>query len=170
MPRRSDQRFAGRRFGFRGDAGSGGGSGGGVVATVSGGGVGRGAGSESTGISSLTGSCAVPGSAGSVEASSRRNMRIPTVPSVEAHSAIVSTTAQSWLLPTISNVTGAVSVGVNASGLSAGTYTGTVVIVTTQGSINVQATLVVGVVATMQPSPTVLTFAHQVRFRTKPWR
>jgi uncharacterized protein (TIGR03437 family) len=66
-----------------------------------------------------------------------------------------TTTGQNWLLPSASGTTGTVVVAVNALGLTAGSYSGTVTVTTTSGTFSFQVNLTVGG-GTTPGSPTVV--------------
>ncbi len=61
-----------------------------------------------------------------------------------------------------SGIPGIVSVGVNTTGLSAGTYTGTVFVNTPQGQITFAVNLTLGGTPTLTATPTALNFAYQL--------
>jgi uncharacterized protein (TIGR03437 family) len=71
-------------------------------------------------------------------------------------------TGGSWLQATPSSLTGNVTVTANASGLSSGTYTGTVAVTTASGNVSFQVNLTVGGTATLSVNPAAVNFAYQV--------
>ncbi len=70
-----------------------------------------------------------------------------------------TTTNQNWLLPSIGS--SSVLVSINASGLSSGTYIGTVTVNTTAGTLTLPVNLTVGGIPTLTVSPTQMNFAYQ---------
>src|SRR5207248_442530 len=72
-----------------------------------------------------------------------------------------TTTGQNWLLPSVSGAQGNVLVGISASFLSAGSYSGTVMVNTQQGSMTFTVNLTVGATPTLVATPTALNFAYQ---------
>ncbi len=74
--------------------------------------------------------------------------------------AATTTTNQGWLLPSAG--TSSVLVSINSSNLTAGTYTGTVTVNTSGGSLSFPVTLTVGGIPTLTISPTQLNFAFQL--------
>jgi hypothetical protein len=71
-----------------------------------------------------------------------------------------TTTNQPWLLPSIGS--SSVFVSVNATGLTAGTYSGTVTAATSGGTIAFPVNLTVAATPTVNVSPAALNFAYQV--------
>jgi hypothetical protein len=67
-----------------------------------------------------------------------------------------------WLKADLSATPGTVIVSINGTQLSPGSYTGTVTLVTAQGTASFQVNLTVGGASTLQVNPTVLNFAYQV--------
>jgi Viral BACON domain len=81
---------------------------------------------------------------------------------VSISSVSATSTPTGWLLPSNPFTTGVVNVGVNAALLtSGGTYTGTVTVNTTQGTLTFQVNLTVGGIPTLQVNPTTVNFAYQ---------
>lgn len=70
-------------------------------------------------------------------------------------------TGGTWLLPS-STLPGTISVGVNASGLTAGTYAGTVFVNTPQGQITIPVSLTVSGTPSLTATPTAVNFAYQL--------
>src|SRR5262249_37563680 len=75
--------------------------------------------------------------------------------------AASTNTGGNWLLPS-SGIPGIVSVGVNTTGLSAGTYVGTVFVTTPQGQITFAVNLTLGGTPTLTATPAALNFAYQL--------
>ncbi len=69
-------------------------------------------------------------------------------------------TGGNWLLPS-PGLPGVVSVGVNTTGLTAGTYVGTVFVNTPEGQITFPVNLTVGGTPTLTATPAVVSFAYQ---------
>jgi hypothetical protein len=65
-----------------------------------------------------------------------------------------------WLLPSVGS--SSVFVSVNATGLAAGTYSGSVTAVTSSGTINFPVNLTVAATPTVTVNPAALNFAHQL--------
>src|SRR5713226_7318965 len=79
-----------------------------------------------------------------------------TIQSVSA----TTTTGQNWLLPSVGS--SSVFVSINASGLTAGSYSGTVTAVTNSGTIGFPVNLTVAATPTITVNPAALNFAHQL--------
>jgi hypothetical protein len=79
---------------------------------------------------------------------------------INVNSAVPSTNSGgNWLVPSFQAST--VNVGINSTGLSAGTYLGTVTVNTNQGQLSFQVNLTVSGAPTLNVSPAALSFAFQ---------
>ena len=74
---------------------------------------------------------------------------------------IATSSPAGWLLPSIPSTVGTVNVGISTAGLSAGSYNGSVSIVTTQGNLTLPVGLTVGGLPTLTVNPSGINFAYQ---------
>lgn len=80
---------------------------------------------------------------------------------VQVQSVSASTnTGQNWLLPSIGS--SSVLVSLNAAGMSAGSYNGTVTVGTSAGTLSFPVNLSVGGIPTLSVNPMALNFAYQI--------
>jgi len=118
-------------------------------------------GATGTGLAATPNPLTFSVSTGGTAPSQNVNITLNGAP-IQVQSVSGSSTPAGWLLPSFQpGTSGVVNVGINAAGLVAGPYSGTVTAQTANGPVSFGVTLNVGGVPTVTANPTVLNFAHQ---------